>query len=111
AQVVANPPGEVIAVGGARGGLGATTVAVNLATRLATLTAAETALVDLDLQRGDVAAFLNLTPVNSLANFAAASSEIDDLFLASALTRHANGALVLPAPPESAERDSARHRA
>jgi pilus assembly protein CpaE len=106
---VANSLGEVITVCGARGGLGATTVAVNLATRLATLTAAETALVDLDLQRGDVAAFLNLTPVNSLANFAAASSEIDDLFLASALTRHSNGVFVLPAPPEIDEADSVGH--
>src|SRR5262249_26918378 len=98
--------GDVITVCGARGGLGATTVAVNLASRLAALTGAETALVDLDLQRGDVAAFLNLTPVNSLANFASAPSEIDELFLASALTRHANGVFVLPAPPEIEDADS-----
>jgi pilus assembly protein CpaE len=101
--------GEVITVCGARGGLGATTVAVNLASRLATLTTAETALVDLDLQRGDVAAFLNLTPINSLGNFATASNEIDDLFLASALTRHPNGVFVLPAPTEIEEADSVGH--
>jgi pilus assembly protein CpaE len=101
--------GEVITVCGARGGLGATTVAVNLASRLATLTAAETALVDLDLQRGDVAAFLNITPLNSIANFASAQSEVDDLFLASTLTRHANGVFVLPAPPEIEEADSVGH--
>ena len=68
-----------------------------------------TALVDLDLQRGDVAAFLNLTPVNSLANFATAPGEIDDLFLASTLTRHPNGVFVLPAPPEIEEADSVGH--
>jgi pilus assembly protein CpaE len=102
--------GEVITVCGARGGLGATTVAVNLASRLSTLTAAETALVDLDLQRGDVATFLNLTPVHSLANFATAPSEIDDLFLSSALTRHPNGVFVLPAPPEIEEADSVGHQ-
>lgn len=101
--------GEVITICGARGGLGATTVAVNLASRLATLTTAETALVDLDLQRGDVAAFLNLTPINSLGNFATASNEIDDLFLASALTRHPNGVFVLPAPTEIEEADSVGH--
>lgn len=106
---VADSLGEVITVCGARGGLGATTVAVNLAARLATLTSAETALVDLDLQRGDVAAFLNLTPINSLANFATASSDIDNLFLASALTRHPNGVFVLPAPPEIEEADSIGH--
>jgi pilus assembly protein CpaE len=101
--------GEVITVCGARGGLGVTTVAVNLASRLAALTAAETALVDLDLQRGDVSAFLNLTPVNSLANFATARGEIDDLFLASALTRHPNGVFVLPAPCEIEEAESVGH--
>jgi pilus assembly protein CpaE len=101
--------GEVITVCGARGGLGATTVAVNLATRLAALTATDTALVDLDLQRGDVAAFLNLTPLHSLANFATAASEIDDLFLASTLTRHPNGVFVLPAPPEIEDADSVGH--
>jgi len=92
--------GEVITVYGARGGLGATTVAVNLASRLAALTASGTALVDLDLQRGDVATFLNLTPVHSIASFATAPGEIDDVFLSSTLTRYPNGVFVLPAPPE-----------
>jgi len=101
--------GDVVTVCGARGGLGVTTVAVNLASRLASLTAADTALVDLDLQRGDVAAFLNLTPVHSLANFATAPGDIDDLFLASTLTRHANGVFVLPAPTEIEEADSLGH--
>jgi pilus assembly protein CpaE len=109
APTVSDLQGEVITVCSARGGLGATTVAVNLASRLASLTSAETALVDLDLQRGDVAAFLNLTPINSLANFATAPSEIDDLFLASALTRHPNGVFVLPAPPEIEDADSVGH--
>ena len=100
---------EVITVCGARGGLGATTVAVNLASKLAGLTAAEAALVDLDLQRGDVVAFLNLSPVHSIANFAAAPGEIDDLFLASTLTRLPNGVFVLPAPPEIEEADAVGH--
>ena len=92
--------GEVITVCGARGGLGATTVAVNLAFKLAALTRGEIALVDLDLQRGDVAAFLDLNPVNSLANLATATSPIDQTFLAGTLTRHPDGVFVLPAPTE-----------
>ncbi len=67
------------------------------------------ALVDLDLQRGDVAAFMNLTPHNSLANLAAAPGEIDDVFLASTLTRHPNGVFVLPAPTEIEDADSVGH--
>jgi pilus assembly protein CpaE len=101
--------GDIITVCGARGGLGATTLAVNLASKLVAVTGTEVALVDLDLQRGDVAAFMNLTPHNSLANLAAAPGEIDDVFLASTLTRHPNGVFVLPAPTEIEDADSVGH--
>lgn len=91
--------GQVITVYGVRGGLGATTIAVNLGFKLASVTQSETALVDLDLQRGDVAAFVNLVPVHSIATLATAAGEIDDVFLASAITRHGSGVAVLAAPP------------
>jgi pilus assembly protein CpaE len=102
----ADSGGDIVTVCGARGGLGATTLAVNLASKLVAVTGTEVALVDLDLQRGDVAAFMNLTPHNSLANLAAAPGEIDDVFLASTLTRHPNGVFVLPAPSEIEDADS-----
>jgi pilus assembly protein CpaE len=101
--------GEVITVCSARGGLGATTLAVNLASKLAAIVDDEVALVDLDLQRGDVAAFMNLTPHNTLANLATAHGEVDEVFLAGTLTRHANGVFVLPAPTEIEEADSVGH--
>jgi pilus assembly protein CpaE len=101
--------GEVITVCSSRGGLGATTLAVNLASKLATIVDDEVALVDLDLQRGDVAAFMNLSPHNTLANLATAAGEVDDVFLAGTLTRHANGVFVLPAPTEIEEADSVGH--
>src|SRR5919198_289405 len=71
---------------GARGGLGATTLAVNLAFSLTHLARGDVALVDLDLQRGDVAAFLNLTPLNSIATIAEAKGTVDEIFLAGTLT-------------------------
>ena len=101
--------GEVVIFCGARGGLGVTTLAVNLAVRLAALTDLEVALMDLDLQRGDVAAFLNLTPVQSLATIAAARDEIDEIFLRGVLTRHPSRVYVLPAPPEMEEADNIAH--
>ena len=101
--------GDVITVCASRGGLGATTVAVNLAAKLAGIVDDEVALVDLDLQRGDVAAFMNLTPHNTLANLATVAGEVDDVFLAGTLTRHANGVFVLPAPTEIEEADSVGH--
>ena len=103
------PSGEVIAIYGVRGGLGATTLAVNLAARLQADGAGGTALVDLDLQRGDVAVFLNLAPTQSLAQVAKASAEIDDVFVRSTLTRHASGLVVLAAPPAIEDADTVGH--
>src|SRR2546430_3328892 len=101
--------GTIITVCGARGGLGATTLAVNLAVALTTLTRADVALVDLDLQRGDVAAFLNMTPLNSIATIAEAKGAVDDIFLAGTLTRHPRGVFVLPAPTQVEEADAVGH--
>ena len=101
--------GTVITVCGARGGLGATTLAVNLAFSLTTVSRADVALVDLDLQRGDVSAFLNLTPLNSIATIAEAKGPVDDIFLAGTLTRHPRGVFVLPAPAQVEEGDAVGH--
>ncbi len=101
--------GEVVTLCGARGGLGVTTLAVNLAIRLGTLMGAEVALVDLDLQRGDVAAFLNLTPSQSLATVAAAGEDLDTEFLRGTLTRHSSGTFVLPAPVQVEEAETIGH--
>ena len=101
--------GDVITVCGARGGLGATTIAVNLAHRIATTAGVETALVDLDLQRGDIGAFLNLAPVNSLAAFASPRTQVDAAFLRGALAPHPSGVCVLAAPPEIEEADQVGH--
>ncbi len=102
-------PGNILTIYGVRGGLGATTIAVNLAFQLAGLTEADTGLVDLDLQRGDVAAFLNVTPLNSLATLAAARGPVDEIFLAGTLTRHQRGVFVLPAPQLVEEADTIAH--
>ncbi len=97
--------GEVISVYGARGGLGTTTLTVNLAVKIASLTDAKVGIVDLDLQRGDVGTFLNLTTTQSLASMASTTGEIDAMFLDSVLTRHPSGVFVLPAPTDVEEAD------
>jgi len=101
--------GEVITFCGARGGLGVTTLAVNVAVRLATRTESSVVIVDLDLQRGDVAAFLNLTPSQSLAAIAGARGEVDAVFLQDVMTRHPCGVFVLPAPQLMEEADAVGH--
>ncbi|MFN8546273.1 MAG: AAA family ATPase [Candidatus Binatia bacterium] len=97
--------GEIVTVCGSRGGLGVTTTAVNLALQLATLTRAKVALVDLDLQRGDVAAYLNLVSSGSLATVATATGDVDELFVLGVLARHPAGVFVLTAPAEIEEGD------
>ena len=98
--------GEIITVYGARGGLGTTTTAVNLAVNLAAITSASVALADLDLQRGDVATFLNLSHIESIASIASSSGDVDEIFLHGTLTRHASGISVLPAPQQIEEADA-----
>ena len=105
----ARTTGEVVVMCGARGGLGVTTLAVNLASRVATMTGGGVAIADLDLQRGDVSAFLNLSSLNSLATIATATGPVDEIFLASTLTRHGSNLFVLPAPQQIEEADGVGH--
>lgn len=98
-------PGQVITILGARGGLGVTTLAVNLAVQLGKQLQGNVALADLDLQRGDCAAFLNLTPSQSIATLAASGNAIDDLILFSTLIRHNSGLSLLAAPQHIEEAD------
>jgi pilus assembly protein CpaE len=101
--------GEILTVYGVRGGLGATTTAVNLATHVASLTSTSVALADLDLQRGDVATYLNLSHLESIASIASSPGEVDEIFLHGTLTRHASGISVLPAPLQMEEADAVGH--
>lgn len=53
---------KIITVYSNKGGIGKTTIAVNLAAELAKVTKDKVALVDLNLQLGDISTFLNLNP-------------------------------------------------
>jgi pilus assembly protein CpaE len=101
--------GSVITLYGARGGLGVTTLAVNLAVQVSTLTSERVLLADLDLQRGDVTTYLRLNPLESIASLAASTSEIDEIFLHGTLTRHPSGISVLAAPQQIEEADTIGH--
>ena len=67
AERVAHPKGTVVAVFSPRGGVGKTTLAINLALALAQ-TGAQVALVDMDLARGEVAVALRLPTAQTLAD-------------------------------------------
>lgn len=53
---------KVITIYSNKGGIGKTTIATNLATELAKTTRDKVALIDLNLQLGDVSTFMNLNP-------------------------------------------------
>jgi pilus assembly protein CpaE len=95
---------RVITVFGSKGGLGKTTIAVNLATKLAEKKK-KVALVDLDLQFGDVHIFLDIDPKDTIAELVSEvyAPSIDSV--RSYMVLHANGVHVLCAPksPEYAE--------
>lgn len=90
--------GSVATVLGPKGGVGKTTIAVNLAFALATQSPGEVVLVDLDLTGGDVADSLGVE-VNSNVGTVVGSGVVDDpTSLKLSLTSHPSGLLVLPAP-------------
>lgn len=73
--------GRVVTVSGARGGVGATTVAVNLAQHLAAETRRHIVLVDLNLHTGSAALMLGAKPGNGLRLAIEAPEKVDGLFL------------------------------
>ena len=103
--LVARPRGEVAtvpeitsistAVIGARGGVGATTVAVSVAWLLAHEYGQRTALLDLDLQFGTCALALDLLPGRGLREALEAPDRIDSMFISSAMANESENLFVL----------------
>jgi pilus assembly protein CpaE len=102
------PKGKIVTIYSPKGGTGCTTVAVNLAI---TLNNEDTrvALVDGNLQFGDVAVFLNEQGKNTIVDLAPRAEELDPEIVEDVMLKHAaSGLHVLAAPsrPEYAERVS-----
>jgi len=102
AQTSSGEPGQVVAVFSPKGGVGRTTVAVNLAVAAATELGKKVVLVDGSFQFGDVGVLLNLNPKNkSIADLVPeleqAGHEVEsiDTFV----INHSAGIRVLLAPP------------
>lgn len=89
---------NVIAVCGATGGVGSTSLAVNLGTSLAQNEANSVVLVDLDLALGDADVFLDTIPDYTLVDVAQNITRLDFQLLKRSLTKHASGLYLLPRP-------------
>jgi pilus assembly protein CpaE len=102
------PKGKIVTIYSPKGGTGCTTLAVNLAL---TLNNEDTrvALVDGNLQFGDVAVFINEQGKNTIIDLAPRAEELDPEIVEEVMLKHATSGLhVLAAPsrPEYAERVS-----
>ena len=93
-------PGRLVVVFSTKGGVGKSTVAINVAVAMARRSPERVALVDADLQFGDVAVLLGLPPQHSVLDAAEAVQLGDPEMLRALLGRHNSGLLVLPAPTE-----------
>ncbi|WP_043440681.1 AAA family ATPase [Arthrobacter sp. L77] len=101
--------GRVIAVISPKGGAGKTTIASSLAIGLASSAPHGTVLVDLDLQFGDVASALAISPEHSVSDAVHGPARRDTMVLKSFLSAHPTGlyALCAPSSPDTAEQVTA----
>lgn len=91
--------GRVVTVFSPKGGVGKTTMAVNLALALTEGGARKVCLVDLDLAFGDVAITMQLFPTHSIEQAVGAEDSLDMTMLDALLTRHQDSLMILAAPP------------
>jgi pilus assembly protein CpaE len=94
--------GRVITVLAPKGGSGKTTISTNLAAGLARHVPDGVALVDLDLQFGDVADALRLDPEHTIGDIRGRAAHLDSAELKMLLARHDSGLFALCAPEDPA---------
>ena len=98
--------GHVISVFSAKGGAGKSVIAANLAILLARRSEKPVALLDADLQFGDTAVMLKLSPQHTVVDAVNSIARLDVPLMKSLLIEHEpTGVLVLPAPTEPAFAD------
>jgi pilus assembly protein CpaE len=97
--------GQVISVTRAKGGMGASTLAAHLALALCEKrhrgeSEKQVALLDFDLQFGDLGLMLDLEPNGEMVEIIRDPTRLDGALLRASMTRHKGGLFVLPAPGE-----------
>lgn len=99
-------PGRIITVFSPKGGVGKTTLAVNLAIALGQKGANRVCVVDLDLAFGDVAITLQMFPAHTLADTANMADRLDASLLETILTPYRDNLYALVAPVQPDAKDS-----
>ncbi len=99
AEAAPRKTGKIVSVFSAKGGVGCSTIAVNLAIALQQNVAIKVAVVDTSLQFGDVGVLLNLYASRTIADLATNVDELDEELLSDVFIAHSSGIKALLAPP------------
>jgi pilus assembly protein CpaE len=92
-------PGKIFSVVGSKGGVGTTTIAVNLATTIALKQKIPSvALLDMNIVFGEVPVFLDMSPKRHWGDITKNIERLDEVFLSNILSEHSTGVQVLPSP-------------
>jgi pilus assembly protein CpaE len=98
---VACKKGQIITAFGTKGGVGTTTVAVNLAVTLALKDSSKSvALIDMNTLFGEIPLFLEITPQFHWGEITKNIDRLDHAFLTNVLTRHHTGVHILSSPAQ-----------
>ena len=100
--------GRVIVVFSSKGGVGKTTLSVNLGIALAKASRQPVAILDLDIQFGDVAPMVGDAPLVTLYDLIKGKKHVDQEMVKRALKRVANNVYILAAPNNPEEADDIR---
>ncbi len=98
--------GQVITVFSTKGGAGKSVIATNLGVALAQRSEKPVCLIDADLQFGDIAVMLKLSPQHTIVDAVSSLDRLDASLMQNLLVTHeSSGLLILPAPLEPAFAD------
>lgn len=103
--------GKIVTLFSTKGGVGKTILATNLSVALASKCRCKVAILDFDLQFGDVAVCLNVLPKASVADLITDIEHLDNDTLSRYMVSFNDNLDILPAPfkPEQAEMITAQH--
>jgi pilus assembly protein CpaE len=99
APVIHQKSGTLISVVGSKGGVGTTTISVNLAMTLAEQgNVPSVAILDMNTLFGEIPLFLEISPKYHWGEITKNMERLDDTFLMNVLSKHSSGVHVLPSP-------------
>ncbi len=99
ASAISQEKGKIVTVYSAKGGVGCSNIAVNVAILLQQNASGKVAVVDTNLQFGDVGVLLNLYASRTIADLAAHAEELDNELITDMFIAHSSGIKALLAPP------------